>query len=1667
MNKIYVLCLALLMVQVAFTQNANFQVRITKLERTGYSDCGLCGQPDPTWKVQSTHNGSGAQVYGPNCWHFPDMTFTLWDIADFNLMNVVNSNATTITMGMNDAFEKSCSNNNCTYEPYNFFTCFPSVNGDDRRCQNTNLNTIPFKTFAPCTWHTAWSNWCGDYRFEYSFYWSFNYAPTLITQPVASANLCLGDSIPLVVAAGNDPNGWNMGVNFQWQVSTQTACPGVVWTDITGAVNDTFFPPQTPGTRLYRCKVTSNCNPDFSSNTTISSCSRITYNPMGSPGDPAPAVVSGICGSVVLPGTSHNLSVLSAPSPGAALGMTDFSWAATGGSPQTAFGSQYTWTAPVVPGTYTIQLTYIDNCPQPDATAPVCVVTVGSPTCDFAYVATSGVDSVYAGGPDLPYKSLAYALTQLSGRKYIRMAHGLYNETVPLLLQDSLIIEGGYRITGNIWSKVNNVDSTVILCTGTEIVSNTIAHRVGFKSDGADNWRLQDLRIQTTNISQITPGGPGYSNYGILAINGSSNFEVVRCKVLVGNAAKGLNGSTPAGAGGAGGGGNGGAGGNWSNQECNGCGQVGNGGVPGNGGAAPGAGGNTCCGSGCNFLGCNASGCTAGNGTAGAAGAAGAGFTAGDKPATPPTADPFYTPAGQSATASNGFGGGGGGGGGGGDWGSDCFCSQGGNALGGNGGNGGNGGLPGSGGFGGGGSFGIYAAGAQTSGVVITAQVVPGNAGLGGDGAAGQPGAVGQNGANGNTNSGSCNPPGRGGNGGNGGNGGAGGRGRDGADGLSLAIATAAGATVSGTSSTVPNPFTVGVNVQNAKLCNNSEIELTKSSGVWSFPSGLSIVNNLRDQPAGLPVSSYNFSSSPIVVTASQPGAELDVVVNGTNYAQYITLAADNRALPVISVSSPAICINGSTTLNATHWGTEVEFDWIVYQGTNAANPLFQSTLPSPLVDLTGYTTGTYVVRYRVRELCCGWSKPVFATIQIVSEPQVFNVFGGGFYCPGTNGSVISLSGSEPGVTYVLLYNGQPVDTVSGIGGPIQFDPQTAIGNYTVVATLFSGCSSDMFGFASVGQYPLPVAYTVSGSDTICQQGTSSLSATIQLSGSEIGTNYQLIRDNNIPVGAPLPGTGLVLPFTGITQPGTYRVLAVSPQTGCQQFMLDSAVISLAPIPASFLVGGGGGYCVGDSGSVITLSGSETGVSYELLLAGVLPSVPAVAGTGSPIAFAPVTAAGYYKVRAVTSVGCTLWMTDSVFVTVRSLPVITGVTVNSVSCNGQNDGSISITATSSNGAVAYSVNNGTSFFVNGTFSNLAAGTYAVAVRDNAGCETFYVANPVVVTQPTAVQVNIEHIDSIYCNGTNNGAIQISVYGGSPGYTFSWSNGNSFEDISQLTAGTYSVTVTDTRNCTGTLSVALPEPVSPVTAVTIPVNVRCFGGQNGSVTIQATGGTPPYKYYLNGVYQSSNVFTGLTAGTYTAVVEDANDCVSSALFTLTQPQQFFVSAGEDVLIGSGQPITLNATANSGSGILGYMWTPDLDLSCVDCANPIAAPDSTREYVVMVTDGDSCVAFDSVIVRVNRAYEAFFPTAFTPNGDGLNDYFSFDVLGLQAAEVRIFDRWGKEVYYNPAQPNGTAVTNAWDGRDNNKLAAYDTYVYQIKLSFYNGETRDVSGTVTLMR
>jgi gliding motility-associated-like protein len=272
---------------------------------------------------------------------------------------------------------------------------------------------------------------------------------------------------------------------------------------------------------------------------------------------------------------------------------------------------------------------------------------------------------------------------------------------------------------------------------------------------------------------------------------------------------------------------------------------------------------------------------------------------------------------------------------------------------------------------------------------------------------------------------------------------------------------------------------------------------------------------------------------------------------------------------------------------------------------------------------------------------------------------------------------------------------------------------------------------------------------------------------------------------------------------------------------------------------------------------------------------------------GNPIGQNTQTAsnlcAGSYDVTVIDNVGCET--TESIAV-VEPAPLAGNLNPTDALCNGACDGEIDITGVSG-GSIPYeySLNNGAN--QTGTnFNGLCAGAQQVEIIDFNNC--ILVLNTT-IGEPTPVTVTVDNTTPATC-GSTNGTVTVIGNGGTGTYQYSIGGPNqSGTTFNNLSAGSYTVTITDGNNCTATVPVTINSVASPTAFVDNQNDLACFGGNNGSVIIGTTGAVAPMTYSLNGgVGQASNSFNGLAAGNYTVDVIDDNGCVASVPFTITEP-----------------------------------------------------------------------------------------------------------------------------------------------------------------------------------
>lgn len=337
---------------------------------------------------------------------------------------------------------------------------------------------------------------------------------------------------------------------------------------------------------------------------------------------------------------------------------------------------------------------------------------------------------------------------------------------------------------------------------------------------------------------------------------------------------------------------------------------------------------------------------------------------------------------------------------------------------------------------------------------------------------------------------------------------------------------------------------------------------------------------------------------------------------------------------------------------------------------------------------------------------------------------------------------------------------------------------------------------------------------------------------------------------------------------------------------------------------------------------------------------------------------------GTYTVT-VSSNGAICTSTSSVTLTQPAELLITNAPY-SISCFGFGDGRA--VAHPSGGTLPYSFlwNTGSTL---DSITNLQPGQYSVTVNDANGCQKI---STMAVVEPTAIQIVTALNRSPSCFGLSNGQLTTYAIGGTTPFVFVWNTGQVNQGITNIPAGTYTVTATDGNGCSQVKTETVTEPPL-LTSFATPVAIRCFGQNTGALHIDAAGGTPAYSAVWNGPNGfTANSFSinNLFAGQYVATVTDAQGCTSTLTQTLNQPAQLQVALPplSDTICFGASNGTATAIPNGGTAPFNYVWSQGQN-------SQTATGLSSNEYFVTVTDANTCTATNSTIVLQQNELNAF--------------------------------------------------------------------------------------------
>jgi hypothetical protein len=515
-------------------------------------------------------------------------------------------------------------------------------------------------------------------------------------------------------------------------------------------------------------------------------------------------------------------------------------------------------------------------------------------------------------------------------------------------------------------------------------------------------------------------------------------------------------------------------------------------------------------------------------------------------------------------------------------------------------------------------------------------------------------------------------------------------------------------------------------------------------------------------------------------------------------------------------------------------------------------------------------------------------------------------------------------------LSYQWLLNGNAIN-----GATDSVLTVTSSGNYSVTITDSSGCTSISSPF-TLSQYPV-MGIHVSSTDLLCNgdaSGTASIN-TVLLGGSP---PYSYSWSNGASTST----------VSGLTA-GAITTTIID-ANGCS---VDTMFTINQPLPLNsntssiLFFCGFGVSCHGLNDGSIDLSVSGGTPPYFFSWNG---------GTYTTEDLTNLTA-GVYYVSITDANGCP--QTNSFTITEPAQLVVTlsspvNAIGHNISCFGASSGIIHTATTG--GCSQYSYDWGNGPITADSLANLPVGTYSVTVADQNGCSNFDIIS---LTEPTAI-ILVPDSTSSNC-GQNNGAAQVTPGGGDAPYSYVWSNSATTSSISGLSAGAYSVTVTDANGCADSITIIVND-ISNLSAVSqTPQNVLCYGGNTGQATVTPAGGTPPYTYTWSPAGGNDSVATNLTAGNYSCSIHDANGCITTVNAVITEPDSiaFHNTLLTMIPCFGGSDGEIYYTMFGGSPPFSFHWN-DGD------TNQLRSSLIAGTYAVIATDFNSCTSADTFMI-----------------------------------------------------------------------------------------------------
>ncbi|MCX6271876.1 MAG: T9SS type A sorting domain-containing protein [Bacteroidetes bacterium] len=642
-------------------------------------------------------------------------------------------------------------------------------------------------------------------------------------------------------------------------------------------------------------------------------------------------------------------------------------------------------------------------------------------------------------------------------------------------------------------------------------------------------------------------------------------------------------------------------------------------------------------------------------------------------------------------------------------------------------------------------------------------------------------------------------------------------------------------------------------------------------------------------------ITPYNYLWSTGAITSDITG------LSGGTYTLSITDGNNCEKAFSFDVYEPDLLVVDGTLTNITCFNAG---DGTITLNVTGGNPDYSYLWSNDETtsSLTGLTPGDYTVTVTDTKGCT--SQSTFS----ITQPAVldFSAVISPVTCyAGSNGSIdITAFGGTPVYTY-LWSTGSTSEDLTGL----------TTGVYHITVSDANGCTKT--NPLTVSEPTEIIALTATQVPVNCNGGTDG-GINLEISG---GTpDYSFLWSNG-STDQNLTGVAI----------GSYTVTATDADLYCS--VISATVLQPEIITSSSVVVDASCNGLADGTITLTVQGGNAPYSYNW-------------DNGAISDIVTGLAAGTYAVHVTDAKNCQY---DTTIIVGEPQPLIFDYQVLNVSCYDAGDGQIIISTSGGTPDYSWAWSN---LETTESIASLTPGDYHLAITDAHFCTT---TGDFTISQPGLLEIVTDEVVPVLCHNGNNGAINLSVTGGSPDYSFLWNDGATTEDRTGLTAGTYTVTVTDAHFCaaeesfiiTETFTIIIDQAINPVS---------CNGRSDGSIELSVSGGTEPYTYLWENGDQGRKRYD-LPAGDYTVIVTDANGCSETAVITVQQPDNLIINGSVTNVSCFGlHDGSIMTETTGGNGEYSWLWSNEQiteDLENIP----------TGTYSVTVTDKKGCTASNS--------------------------------------------------------------------------------------------------------